>query len=42
MGENGEWVDPDDVGELVDEERELRKAAHRQQALENQGSPGMW
>jgi len=41
VGENGEGVDPNNVGELVDEERELREAAHRQQTLENQGSPGM-
>ena len=41
MGENGEGVDPNDVGELVDEERKLREAAHGQQTLENQGSPGM-
>lgn len=42
VGENGEGIDPDNVGELVDEERELREAAHCQQALKNQGPPGVW
>ena len=39
--EDGEGVDADDVGELVNEERELREAAHCQQSLENQGTPGV-
>jgi len=41
MGEDGEGVDPDDVGELVDEQRELREATHGQQTLEDQGAPRM-
>lgn len=41
VGKNREGVNPNDVGELVGEERQLRETAHGQQTLEDQGTPGM-
>ena len=41
VGENREGVYSNDIGELVDEQRELRETAHGQQTLEDQGTPRM-
>ena len=35
VGKEGEGIDPNDVGELVGEERELGETAHGQETLEN-------
>ena len=41
MWENGERVDPDKMAEDVSEKRELRKAAHCQDAAKDEFAAGM-
>lgn len=36
--QNIEWVDPDEVGELLGYQGELREAAHCEEALEDQST----
>ena len=40
-GKHHEGVYPDDMGQLFGKERQLREAAHRQEALQNECAPRM-
>lgn len=41
-GKDGEWVDPDQVGELFGKEGELGEAAHGEEPMEDERATGVW